>query len=73
MYAHCIRLPSEYRGACGNCKRGDRGAKCDVQDIDGNTRADHDEEKEMVLRPDTGRPKRATQKIEDGKEQKYSA
>ena len=36
--------------------------------MDGNTQADRDEEKEMVLRPDIGHPKHAIWKIEDGKE-----
>ena len=57
MYAYCVQLSGEYGGACGNCKRGDRGAKCDIWDIDGNTQADCDKEKEMVLRPNIGYPK----------------
>ena len=48
MYTHCIRLPGHFGGACGNCKRRDRGAKCTTQDIDRNTKLDRDNEIEIV-------------------------
>jgi len=73
IYAHCIQLSKEFGGACGNCKRGDRGARCTIRDIDGNTKLDRDEEIEMVERPKSRRAGLRIRKAIDGKERKYSA
>jgi len=32
MYTECAYIPRKYTRACGNYKKGDRGAQCSVQD-----------------------------------------
>jgi Protein of unknown function (DUF3716) len=72
MYAQCIRLPSEYGGACGNCKRGDRGARCTCRDLEPGTRDDVDDEPELVKRPESRREGLRAKGDKDGMQEKYS-
>ena len=78
MYAVCAHISGKYGGACGNCKRGDRGALCLVRDADGSTKderdakldkADQTGERKMPLKE---RGLRQRDYI-DGKGKKYSA
>jgi hypothetical protein len=46
MYAECVYIPGKYGGACGNCKRGDRGAWCSVCDRDRSAKDEQDAELE---------------------------
>ena len=34
IYNGCVKLESQFGGACANCKRQDRGFECKVRDID---------------------------------------
>ncbi len=72
MYAQCIRLDSDFGGACGNCKRGDRGYLCTIRDVDGKLKLDNNEDNKMVKRDAPRREGLRTQGDAKGNQKKYS-
>jgi hypothetical protein len=34
IFIGCVKLEGHYGGACGNCKKQDKGANCEVRDVD---------------------------------------
>ena len=75
MYMECHKIPGIFGGICGNCKRDEKGYKCDIRDDNGKTKMDRDDELEMVERPEPRCQLRQRGELtEDGsyKQKKYS-
>ncbi len=72
MYAQCIRLDSDFRGVCGNCKQGDQGYLCTIRDVDRKLKLDNDKDNEIVKRDVPKREGLRTQGNAKRNQKKYS-
>jgi hypothetical protein len=51
MYIECRRIPGVFGGMYRNCKRDEKGWKCDIREDNGKTKIDCDKELEMIKHP----------------------